>query len=132
MDIFLQQIINGVVLGAAGITNAAAAVVLVRANRRRVVRCAQIFSRDAFEVGAEVRTAFIAHSPQAAQAFSPLPDGKWLADLPQLARQRLQAAGVPLAQCSDSELCTVIERDQFFSYRRDACTGRMASVIWLD
>ena len=41
--------INGVVLGAAGITNAAAAVVLVRANRRRVVRCAQIFSRDAFE-----------------------------------------------------------------------------------
>lgn len=89
-------------------------------------------SRDAFEVGAEVRAAFIAHSPQAAQAFSPLPDGKWLADLPQLARQRLQAAGVPLAQCSDSELCTVIERDQFFSYRRDACTGRMASVIWLD
>jgi copper oxidase (laccase) domain-containing protein len=38
---------------------------------------------------------------------------------------------VPDNQCVDSELCTVIEREQFFSYRRDGCTGRMASLIWL-
>lgn len=93
--------------------------------------CGPAISRDAFEVGSEVRAAFVAHNPAAAAAFSPLPDGKWLADLPGLARQRLVAAGVPDSQCVDSELCTVIEREQFFSYRRDGCTGRMASLIWL-
>ena len=93
--------------------------------------CGPAISRDAFEVGSEVRAAFVAHNPAAAAAFSPLPDGKWLADLPGLARQRLLAAGVPDNQCVDSELCTVIEREQFFSYRRDGCTGRMASLIWL-
>ena len=93
--------------------------------------CGPAISRDAFEVGSEVRAAFVAHNPAAAAAFSPLPDGKWLADLPGLARQRLLAAGVPDNQCVDSELCTVIEREQFFSYRRDGSTGRMASLIWL-
>lgn len=92
-------------------------------------------SRDAFEVGPEVRAAFLAHAGQAdhqvAAAFAPLPDGKYLADLPGLARQRLCAAGVPGSQCFDSEQCTVIERDRFFSYRRDGRTGRMASLIWL-
>jgi len=88
-------------------------------------------SCDAFEVGAEVREAFVSQHASAASAFSPLPDGKFLADLPQLARQRLNRAGVPSTHCFGGEVCTVIEREQFFSYRRDGVTGRMASAIWL-
>ena len=88
-------------------------------------------SCDAFEVGAEVREAFVRQHASAASAFSPLPDGKFLADLPQLARQRLGCAGVLMANCFGGDACTVIERELFFSYRRDGVTGRMASAIWL-
>jgi len=85
---------------------------------------------DAFEVGAEVRAAFMAHDPASGSAFSPIGDDKYLADIYQLARQRLQAAGV--SSIHGGGLCTVIERDRFFSYRRDGRTGRMASLIWLE
>lgn len=85
---------------------------------------------DAFEVGAEVRAAFAAHDPAASNAFTPIGDNKFLADIYQLARQRLQAAGVGAVYGGD--LCTVIDRQRFFSYRRDGRTGRMASLIWLE
>lgn len=84
----------------------------------------------AFEVGEEVRSAFLAHDVQAAQAFKARADGKWLADLPMLARQRLHALGV--TQIYGSEWCTYSDTERFFSYRRDGVTGRMASLIWLD
>lgn len=82
----------------------------------------------AFEVGAEVREIFIQHDPSAASAFMSVAE-KYLADIYQLARQRLQAAGI--TQISGGEFCTYTERERFFSYRRDGATGRMASFIWL-
>jgi hypothetical protein len=83
-----------------------------------------------FEVGSEVRAAFIAHSAQAAEAFTPSSNaGKYLADIYLLARQRLQAAGVTAIYGGD--YCTVASPQRFFSYRRDGQTGRQASLIWL-
>ena len=84
---------------------------------------------DAFEVGPEVRAAFMAHDPTAASAFAAIPDGKYLADIYLLARQRLNACGVTDVHGGDA--CTVTERERYFSYRRDGRTGRMASLIWL-
>ncbi len=91
---------------------------------------------DAFEVGDEVRAAFVCRHPLAAVAFRPaLPgtlDGaprKWLADLYMLARIRLAAAGV--SQVYGGGLCTYRDAERFYSYRRDKTTGRMASLIWL-
>ena len=85
---------------------------------------------DAFEVGAEVREAFIAHDAAAAAAFTDIGDGKYLADIYALAKQRLQAAGVKAVY--GGEYCTVLQREDFFSYRRDGQTGRMVSAIWLE
>ncbi|MFT3804130.1 MAG: peptidoglycan editing factor PgeF [Burkholderiaceae bacterium] len=86
---------------------------------------------DRFEVGDEVREAFVAHDPQARRAFRPAPGaGKWWADLYELARQRLRASG--LATIAGGAYCTVSDPHRFYSYRRDRQTGRMASVIWID
>ena len=82
-----------------------------------------------FEVGDEVRDAFVAADPEAEQAFVPAAAGKWLCDIYLLARQRLQRAGV--SAISGGGECTVSEAARFFSYRRDGVTGRMASLIWL-
>ncbi|MCL2345544.1 MAG: peptidoglycan editing factor PgeF [Desulfobulbus sp.] len=82
-----------------------------------------------FEVGGEVRSAFVEHDPAAASAFQPAGDGKWLADIYTLARQRLMAIGV--TAIFGGGHCTMSERERFFSYRRDDVTGRMATLIWL-
>lgn len=84
---------------------------------------------QAFVVGDEVRSAFVAHAAAASSAFAPLPAGKWLADLYALARLRLAAAGV--SRIYGGSWCTVSDAERFFSYRRDGRTGRMASLIWL-
>jgi YfiH family protein len=86
-----------------------------------------------FEVGADVLQAFGA-SPQApGPRFvpAPAPDGRprWHADLPGLARERLQALGV--ARVAGGAWCTVSEPSRFFSFRRDGVTGRMAAAVWL-
>ncbi|MBJ9205263.1 polyphenol oxidase [Citrobacter sp. FDAARGOS_156] len=83
---------------------------------------------DAFEVGAEVREAFMAKDLQADIAFVPRGE-KYLADIYQLARQRLANVGVENVYGGDH--CTFSESGTFFSYRRDNTTGRMASFIWL-
>lgn len=84
---------------------------------------------SAFEVGDDVRAVFVAHDVQAAQAFVAHGPGKWLADIYCLARQRLNAAGV--GSISGGDRCTFSESADFFSYRRDGVTGRLASLIWL-
>ncbi|MDX8380054.1 MAG: peptidoglycan editing factor PgeF [Gallionella sp.] len=87
-------------------------------------------SQAAFEVGDEVRKAFVDVDENAAAAFIPHHAGKWRADLYALARLRLNALGI--TQIYGGEYCTYHQADQFFSYRRDGVTGRMASFIWLD
>lgn len=84
---------------------------------------------QAFEVGEEVRAAFMAQSMDAAAAFAEKGDGKWRADLYLLARQRLETLGV--ARIYGGGRCCFTESGSFYSYRRERVTGRMASLIWL-
>lgn len=84
---------------------------------------------QAFEVGSEVREAFVARDPAAAQAFVAGAPGKYWADLYLLARQRLQQRG--MTRVYGGDLCTVRDAERFYSFRRDGVTGRMASLIWL-
>ena len=87
-----------------------------------------------FEVGSEVRDAFLAAMPHAEHCFKPIGAGKWLADLPGLARQRLQALGSIAVFGNDGSdaWCTVTQASRFFSHRRDRVSGRMAACIWLE
>lgn len=97
---------------------------------------------SAFEVGPEVKAAFELAQPGAAACFVPAGAGKYLANLPALARLRLQALGITQVYGNDGSLpwCTVSNPSRFFSHRRDAgipgngfaTTGRMAACIWLD
>ena len=85
--------------------------------------------QSAFEVGPEVRAAFVIADPGAAQCFQPGRDDRWHADLPGLARRRLGALGV--RQISGGDGCTVAAPAQFHSFRRDgARSGRMATLVW--
>ncbi len=85
-------------------------------------------SQAAFEVGSEVRDAFLAGDTAAADCFVANQDGRWQADLYALVRQRLSRAGITQVFGGDS--CTVAEVGRFFSYRRDGECGRMASFIY--
>jgi YfiH family protein len=81
-----------------------------------------------YEVGEEVREAFVAHDPGAAEAFQPTRPGHWLCDLYTLARRRLAAAGV--TEVSGGGFDTLTD-DRLYSYRRDgAQSGRFASLVW--
>jgi len=82
-----------------------------------------------FEVGPEVRAAFVLQDAQAVQAFHAAGEIKYLADIYLLARQRLQCLGVSAVY--GGGFCTVANSARFYSYRRDGATGRMASLIWL-
>jgi YfiH family protein len=81
-----------------------------------------------FEVGEEVRAAFLATQPDAESAFVPNPRGRWQCDLPRLARARL--AGLGITQLAGGHWCTAADPVRFFSHRRDQRTGRMAALIW--
>jgi YfiH family protein len=80
-----------------------------------------------FEVGEEVREAFLA-AGDSASAFAPNPRGRWQCDLPALARARLERLGVTRIAGGDS--CTAADPGRFFSHRRDQRTGRMAALLW--
>lgn len=94
---------------------------------------------SAFEVGDEVRAAFVDQSSDAASTASQFQAhgaGKWLANLPGLARLQLQQLGVTNIYGNDgsSPWCTVTQQSRFFSHRRDAAvlggSGRMAACVW--
>ncbi|MEQ8207235.1 MAG: peptidoglycan editing factor PgeF [Woeseia sp.] len=85
-------------------------------------------SQKAFEVGAEVRDAFVARSPEAAPFFERNARGRWQADLYGLARHRL--AGIGITDVYGGNRCTYTESNAFFSYRRDGQCGRMASFVF--
>jgi len=85
---------------------------------------------EAFEVGDEVRAAFLALDVGNAACFRPSPAGRWLADIYALARRQLRGLGV--AAVYGGEFCTFSDSARFFSYRREGKTGRMATLIGLD
>jgi YfiH family protein len=85
---------------------------------------------EAFEVGGEVREAFMAHDAKAAAAFkSHGEQGKYHADIYLLMRQRLGALGI--TRIFGGSYCTYHQKDKFFSYRRDGVTGRMGTFVWM-
>jgi hypothetical protein len=85
---------------------------------------------DVFEVGEEVRAAFLALDGGNAGCFQSSPARRWLADLYELARRQLRRLGV--SAIYGGEFCTFSEPERFFSYRRENRTGRMATLIWLE
>ena len=86
-------------------------------------------SQEHFEVGDDVRAAFMSHDPAAASAFEANARGRWQCDLYTLARRRLAALGV--RDVFGSGWCTFADAARFFSYRRDGQCGRMAALIWM-
>ena len=86
-------------------------------------------SQTAFEVGGEVRDIFIQSDPGASECFEPNARGRWQADLYALARRRLAALGI--GDCFGGGLCTFADEERFYSYRRNAETGRLVSFIAL-
>jgi polyphenol oxidase len=86
-------------------------------------------SQKRFEVGDEVRAAFLDGNPKAAAAFTQNARQRWQCDLYALARLRLAALGV--RHISGGDWCTHDDRSRFFSFRRDGRCGRMAALIWL-
>jgi len=86
--------------------------------------------QKSFEVGDEVRDAFLQSNPQATAAFIPGDAGRWFADIYGLARLRLAAIGIE--EIYGGGLCTFQNSERFFSYRRDGVTGRMGTFIWIE
>jgi len=86
--------------------------------------------RSAYEVGDEVREAFVSSEPAAATAFDRNTRGRWQADLQALARLSLAAAGVE--DVFGGHQCTWSDAERFYSHRREAPCGRMGTLIWLD
>jgi YfiH family protein len=84
---------------------------------------------QAYEVGAEVFDAFVSQDENAASAFVATRPGHWRVDLYALARRRLAKLGI--ARVHGGDLCTISDPQRFFSHRRDARTGRMATVVWM-
>lgn len=87
---------------------------------------------DAFEVGEDVLEAFQeSRFPVSLDAFKASPNrhGKFLADIYQIARGRLEACGIK--KIAGGQYCTVRDHERFFSYRRDGVTGRFASAVWI-
>lgn len=84
---------------------------------------------ESFEVGDDVRDAFLGADPETSPAFHAHGSGKWYTDLYALARHRLQRAGV--TQVYGGGACTLRDARRYYSYRRDGITGRMATLIWI-
>ncbi|WP_028919178.1 peptidoglycan editing factor PgeF [Pseudoxanthomonas suwonensis] len=86
---------------------------------------------QAYEIGAEVRDAFVGSDEGAAAAFATTRPGHWKVDLYALARRRLQAAGLAPEAIHGGGLCTISDPARFYSHRRDQRTGRMATLVFI-
>ncbi|HTE42994.1 MAG TPA: peptidoglycan editing factor PgeF, partial [Steroidobacteraceae bacterium] len=86
--------------------------------------------QDSFEVGDDVRIAFLGRDSAASSAFVPNARGRWQCDLYALARRNLAQLGV--TDVHGGGYCTATDADRFFSYRRDGQCGRMATLIWME
>lgn len=113
---------------AAGVVEAAVAAMRV-APEEVIAWLGPAIGAGAYEVGAEVRAAFLARSDEAESAFVPGRAGRWLLDLYGAARQRLAHCGVQ--RVYGGGYCTYSDRERFYSYRRDGTAARMAALIWL-
>ncbi|MCO4855002.1 peptidoglycan editing factor PgeF [Herbaspirillum sp. WGmk3] len=115
---------------AGGVLEATVAAMRARGAQDIIAWLGPAIGPEQFEVGAEVREAFITQQAAAQHAFRAYPGrpGKYLADIYQLARQRL--ASMDVHDVSGGGLCTVSD-PRFYSYRRDKTTGRMGSLVWL-
>jgi hypothetical protein len=87
---------------------------------------------QAYEIGEEVRAAFVDDEPAAASAFIPTRPGHWRVDLYALARRRLLRAGVAPGRVHGGAHCTIGEPERYYSHRRDGRSGRMASLVWIE
>lgn len=83
-----------------------------------------------FEVGGEVRNAFLSADPGADVGFELNPRGRWQCDLYALAKRRLGALGI--GSVHGGGWCTYADSSRFFSYRRDGQCGRMAALVWME
>lgn len=102
------------------------------ADARRIVAwLGPCIGPAAFEVGSEVRDRFCEGDAHCGSLFRQASaHGKWLADLPALARRRLAGAGV--TDVHGGRWCTVADPARFYSFRRDGVTGRMAACVWIE
>ena len=82
-----------------------------------------------FEVGEDVYQQFVGCDPQASSAFQSTDEQHYLANIYHLAKQRLNSNGI--SAIYGGQFCAVSASQQFFSYRREGVTGRMATMIWL-
>lgn len=92
---------------------------------------------DAYEVGEEVRSAFVDADPRPASAFRDTRPGHWHVDLYALARMRLADAGIAPGDIHGGSLCTISDPQRFYSHRRSTVqehgrTGRMATLVWME
>lgn len=116
---------------AAGVVEATVEAMGV-APRELIALLGPAIGADVFEVGDEVRRAFVEVDEGAEACFRPSParpDERWVADLYELCRRRLRTAGV--RTIAGEAVCTYADEQDYFSYRRDGETGRMATGIWL-
>lgn len=84
-----------------------------------------------YEIGTEVRDAFVAADPGADTAFVPTREGHWRVDLYALARRRLESVGIRSHAIHGGDRDTIAEPEAFFSHRRDQRTGRIATLVWM-
>lgn len=98
-------------------------------NRDLMVWFGPAIGPEVFEVGQDVVDAFVSHDPGSINAFTQTDETHYLADIYQLARQRLKKMGIE--QVYGGGLCTYSDKERFYSFRRNAKTGRMASMIWM-
>ena len=136
MPVLLADEAGGVVAAAhAGWRGLSAGVIEAAVDAMRVPAASVIawlgpaIGPRVYEVGEEVRAAFLERDAAAAAAFVATRPGHWLLDLYSVARQRLAKLGVE--RVYGGGLCTYSDPERFYSYRRERGAGRMAALIWL-